>query len=212
MATSKLPIIRASSKYNKLNDNDFRARLNAVLSGTFDNSKFPAPPVDKATFSSGLETYGVLIGDALDGSKKAIAAREKQRTTMAMMMRLLAHYVENTSNGNMDVFMSSGFEPAITTRSAPQPLAQPTIKAIDQGNSGELVVTVAPVNKTRSYEIRYGTSSSAPSTWALKVVPSVKQPVTFDGLTAGTSYSFQVRAFGKLGYTDFSAPLSRMCI
>src|SRR5262245_49414200 len=60
MATSKLPIIRASSKYNKLTHNDFRARLNAVLGGTFDNAKFPTPPVDKATFSDGLDTYGVL--------------------------------------------------------------------------------------------------------------------------------------------------------
>ena len=212
MATQKLPIIRASASYNKLSDNDFLARLTAVLNGTFDNPKFPLLPVDKPTFSSGLERYGTLIGLALDGSKKVIAERVQQRTTMAMMMRLLAHHVETVSAGNMDTFLSSGFEPKASTRSTSQQLDQPTIKAVEQGNPGELLVTVTPVKRARSYEISYGAAGTAPATWTTKAVPSAKQAVSITGLTAGTMYSFQVRAFGKLGYTGYSVTSNRMCI
>jgi hypothetical protein len=212
MATKKLPIIRVSTKYNSLNHNDFHARLVAVLKGTFDNSKIPEPlPVDKPTFEAGVQRYADLIGAALDGSKKIIAELDKQRTTMAMYLRLLAHHVETVSAGNMDVVVSSGFEPKSTTRSS-QPLDQPTIKVVDQGTSGELLVNITPVKRARSYEIRYGIPSAPVSAWAVKAVPVAKQPVSIDGLTAATLYSFQVRAFGTLGFTDWSAAYNRMCI
>jgi hypothetical protein len=43
-------------------------------------------------------------------------------------------------------------------------------------------------------------------------VSSVKKPIEFNGLTPGTIYSFQVRAYGKLGYTAWCDPVTRMCI
>jgi len=211
MATKKLPIIHASTKYNSLSDNDFQARLIAVLNGTFDNPKFLLLPVDKPTFAAGVERYGTLLGLALDGSKKIIAERVQQRTTMAMYMRQLAHAVEIASAGNLETFLSSGFEPKAAARPISQ-LNPPTIKAVEQGVGGELLVNATPVKNARNYEIRGGTSSSSPDTWTVKAVTGLKQSVSFTGLAAGTFYSFQVRAFAKPGFTAWSAPLSRMCI
>jgi hypothetical protein len=53
----------------------------------------------------------------------------------------------------------------------------------------------------------------APSTtFAPIAVASALKPVPVGNLTPGTTYSFQVRAFGRLGFTDLSQPVQRMCI
>jgi hypothetical protein len=38
------------------------------------------------------------------------------------------------------------------------------------------------------------------------------EAVPVENLTPGTTYMFQVRAYGKLGYTDWSQPVQRMVI
>src|SRR5262249_40602143 len=97
----KLPIIRTSLRYNQFTNPEFLARLNAVLSGTFGNLKFPVPPVDGATFKAGVDDFTTAMTEALDGSMKAIAARNKKRQELSLMMRHLGVYVEVTSNGDM---------------------------------------------------------------------------------------------------------------
>jgi hypothetical protein len=37
-----------------------------------------------------------------------------------------------------------------------------------------------------------------------------KKGVVVTGLTPGTTYLFQVRGLGKLGYSDFSDPVTRI--
>ena len=149
MATKKLPIIHASTKYNSLGDNDFHARLIAVLNGTFDNPRFTLLPVDKPTFAAGVERHGTLLGLALDGSKKIIAERVQQRTTMAMYMRQLAHAVEIASAGNMETFLSSGFEPKAAARPISQ-LNPPMIKTIEQRKNMErdLALAIGVIHRT----------------------------------------------------------------
>jgi hypothetical protein len=41
---------------------------------------------------------------------------------------------------------------------------------------------------------------------------TTKPPTAVNNLTPGTSYTFQVRAFGKLGYSDWSAAVERASI
>jgi len=43
-------------------------------------------------------------------------------------------------------------------------------------------------------------------------VAKAKAAVQINSLTPGTSYTFQVRAFGNLGFSDWSDPVTRMCI
>ena len=47
-------------------------------------------------------------------------------------------------------------------------------------------------------------NGAAPSSWTSKVATKVKPPVGFQGLIPGTVYAFQVRALGKVGYTDWT--------
>jgi hypothetical protein len=93
-------------------------------------------------------------------------------------------------------------------------LPVPVIKSVTQGAiSGEIVVQVQAVPKALSYEIRYGAqvNGAAPGSWTSKVVARVKPPVGIQGLTPGTVYAFQVRAQGKLGFTDWTDSATCMC-
>ena len=46
---------------------------------------------------------------ALDGAKSAVAERNKRRSAVTVMFRLLGHYVEVACNGDTKTFVSSGF-------------------------------------------------------------------------------------------------------
>jgi hypothetical protein len=62
--------------------------------------------------------------------------------------------------------------------------------------------------------LRHGSAPPAggpPVTWVEETLPS-KKPVIVESLTPGTVYTFQVKALGYLGYTDWSDPVSRMVI
>jgi hypothetical protein len=39
---------------------------------------------------------------------------------------------------------------------------------------------------------------------------TTKKPLIVDQLTPGTMYMFQVKALGRMGYTDYSDTVSRM--
>ena len=193
----------------------FVSRLTAIHDKMHGNTAFPNPPVDMAAFMTAITTFAASAVVTLDGSKQAIAIMKKQHEGLVKMAELLGHYVEATCNNDPVTFTSSGFAMRSTTRVPPQPLAQPTIVRVDQGKTGELLVILIAVLKARIYEIHYapvGTGGTLPTTFASITIASAKKPVPVANLTPGTTYMFQVRAFGKLGYTDWSQPVQRMVI
>src|SRR5262249_54147362 len=121
---------------------------------------------------------------------------------------------------DMTTFLTSGFEAASTTRTPPQPLPPASILKVDQGNSGMLLVTMKVLPRARTYDVRYApvpagggapTAAAAPMTWITETFASARIAVPISGLTPGVNYAFQVRAFGKLGYTDWSDSVTRVC-
>jgi len=65
-----------------------------------------------------------------------------------------------------------------------------------------------------SYEFRYAPvlgDDGTPAAFTLEAVGSTK-PRIISGLTPGTVYTFQVRALGRLGHTDWSDAVSRMVV
>ena len=61
---------------------------------------------------------------------------------MIRMLRALANYVELNCKDDMNVFLSSGFQPRTRTRSQAQPLDQPMILYI--GPPGSSAHTLTP--------------------------------------------------------------------
>ena len=204
--------IRVSLAFLRDSDPNIYSRGDAVVKGMTANAAYPQPPADLAALRTELNSYSAAITTALDGGKAAIANRQSQRVAVVKTLRLLAHYVEAASNGNMDAFISSGFEALTVTRTAPQPLAVPTIRSIDQGSSGQLQITIAPVAGAVSYELRYALQGAggASGPWTSQPVTRVRPHNLVTGLTPGGTYEFQVRALGHLGFTDWSNPFPKM--
>ena len=67
--------------------------------------------------------------------------------------------------------------------------------------------------KAGVYELRYAPlgTDGAPSTWGSATLTAARNAAPVNRLTPGTTYAFQVRALGKLGYTDWSDSATRMC-
>src|SRR5207244_4927173 len=139
----------------------------------------------------------------------------KQGGVVNRPIKHLATYVELNGKDDMNIFLSSGFQPRSSARTPAQPLDQPTILKIDQGPTAQLLASIKPVRKAKSYELRYGAvgaGGAAPAAWSTLMVPNAKSAVPIKGLTPGTTYAIQVRACGLLGYTEYSDSVTRMVI
>jgi hypothetical protein len=75
------------------------------------------------------------------------------------------------------------------------------------------VIKVKGLPKAISYELQYSlvaTAGAPASPWISMALPGSKK-MTISNLTAGAKYAFQVRALGRLGYTDWSDPMTFIC-
>ncbi len=91
----------------------------AVQTGLTRNSNFQNLPVDLAVLKTNIDSFSALIAESMDGSKKVIAQKNKQREAVIKMLRVLGRYIEVHADNDMALFTSSGFMPAATTKVPP---------------------------------------------------------------------------------------------
>ena len=186
----------------------------AVFSGMTGNAAYPTPPVALSVLSAGIAGYIAALAAALDGGKIALQVRDEQRAALIKTLQALARYVEQSGGDNMTTFMSSGFPVRSTNHPSPQPLAPASIDRIDPGtNSGQLQPVIKALAKAKSYALRFGPTQAGapPATWTTVTFTTARKAPPITGLTPGTSYTFEVRALGTLGYTDWSNPVTCIC-
>jgi hypothetical protein len=181
------------------------------------NGKFPKPPVDLDVFNTQVELYRAAITRALDGSKKAIAERNRLRAEVIHMVTQLGHYVSYMSE-DLATLYTSGFQPAYKLRRLPQPLPKPTIRKIDHGpNSGTLLVWITPISrdlgKVSYYELRRAemAGGAAAGDWIVQLSTTARAPISIPNLKPGAIYAFQARALNRFGFTDWSDAATFMC-
>ena|SRR2546427_3026750 len=209
---SKPKMIKAIDGFAGVSDADVLSRGTNVETSMTGNANFPNPPVDLAALKMALDTFSALIAQALDGSKKVVAEKNKQRLAVIKMLRLLGRYVEVTCKEDMAIFQTSGFQPAPTNRTAASPLTEKIRKVEHGANSGEITVWLKTVPKASSYEFRYAVANAgAATTWTTLPLSSVKAPIALKGLTPAATYLLQARALVKNTYTDWSDSISFIC-
>ena len=188
--------IKAVLGFAGMSDLDLLKRLDAIRDAMIGNAAFPNPPVDLAVFRTAIDTFSTLVTEALDGGKKAISAKRKQREEVIKMARQLGHYVEAASNNDLVTFNTSGFLAVSNKRAAPQPLIGARFRYVDRGpNSGQVVLKPEPQKGAIAFELHYCPVPAAGTTpnWESLTLPGSKA-VTVGNLTPGTNYQFQVRA------------------
>jgi ABC-type nitrate/sulfonate/bicarbonate transport system substrate-binding protein len=63
------------------------------------------------------------------------------------------------------------------------------------------------------YDLRYAIEANGilDDEWQIEIITSSQFPYTVSNLKRGAVYAFQVRALGKLGFTDWSDSFTFMC-
>ena len=115
--------------------------------------------------------------------------------------------------GPADSNKSKQFDAGVSNRgkatpvktATPQPLdGPPTFKVENGPVSGQLILKGKPVLRAVSYVVHYAPlgSDGKPGSWTELAPVTAIRSIVFNGLTAGTTYAFQVRALGRAGYTN----------
>jgi hypothetical protein len=215
MPKTNVKRIRASLEFVGLTGPLLIASATPVADGfTANPTIFPTPPADGPTLKTQITTYSTSYTAFVnDGGKKTTAENKKEEHALKEMLRKDAHYAEACSNQDMATFLLSGFKAATIGPVAPQPVETPVIKKIAQGNPGELIVTLKKAANARIYQVQFGVSvnGSVPASFTNITLPNTK-PATIPNLTAGTMYQFQARAYGVLGWSAWSDPVTRMAV
>lgn len=187
----------------------------AVIKGLTDSAAaYPTPPVTVTALRAALTGFTTAIAAQQQGGTPETIDKNNKRDTLVGMLRLLAAYVQMTCNQDLATLVSSGFEAVINNHAQTQ-LAKPAILHVENGNSGQLLVTVGAVAHAKTLEVRYATvgAANALGPWQSGGSFTYSRSMTVNGLTPGTTYKVQVRAIGgSTGYSDWSDPVDHMSL
>jgi hypothetical protein len=193
----------ATAFAQRMKDDDLGAAIALIITGMTGNATYANPVPTLATLAAKGSAFTTAV-QANDGGAGAVVRRDKARTDMEQVLRLLATYVQHASEGDRVALLSSGF-PLQRQRggAAVQPIAAPTGLKIRRGNaSGQAVVRCTRVPTARVYEWRYAPAAT-PNVWTLSDTAAAASRV-IDGLVPATLYVVQVRAHGRVGASDWS--------
>jgi hypothetical protein len=179
-----------------------------VMTGCTDNAAdFPDLPFTVAQLKAGRDALVAAQSDMDQGGSKATAKRDAAWDALLAMLRKDATYVQLVASDDLVKLRSSGFSEVSTNRSS-SPLDTPSITAIDNGATKELIIRAMAVANAVSYEIRYCVANGP---WTDAGTFRQARRNVIDGLTPGTVYTFQIRAVGGSdGYSGWSDPVSHM--
>ena len=186
----------------------------SVITNLYGNPAFPTPPVSQADLQTALDNLSTAIAAQAQGGTAATAAKNAARDALVALLRQLAGFVQAHCGNDLATLLSSGFD-AVSTNRASMPLPKPVIRTILNGNSGQLLVTVAPVANAKCYEGRYAAigAGGTPGPWQSAGLITNSRSMPMNGLTPGTMYTFQFRAIGgSTGYSDWSDAVSHMSL
>jgi hypothetical protein len=172
------------------------------------NLAFPEPTVKPADVDALQKTFHTALLAAGRGGTDLTAAKNEAREPLETALRLNAAYVQGRPGLTLSMLLSSGYVQVIYSHAQSQ-LDTPTL-TIDNGISGQLIAHTPAVTNARSYQVQVST----PDGKVLKTVDSTQgRNIVIPGLTPGIVYTLIARAVGGLtGYSDWSDPVSHMCM
>lgn len=180
----------------KFSDAELSRMAAHVVEKMQNNPHFPDPQPALSLIASTNASYRGALSKQGNGSKMDTVIKQNFRTEVEDLLRQLAGYVEQTSNGEADVVLSSGFDIHKKKASVGQ-LAKASGLSIKPGsNRGSLMVMCDVVDRARFYEFQYTAAPATPDSQWMKET-STKRKLLIEGLTSGTEYVFRVAGAGS---------------
>ena len=145
----KTPIIRVSLAFGNLMPDDtlitFSRSVHTLLYGA---AGFTNIPVTATVLEAAIEAFATAKAAQSSGGKAATAEKNNKRADLVKLLKELAFYVQVTSDNNLAMLLSTGFE-AVSTNRARVPLAKPAVLRVVTGMSGEALVTLTADKASR---------------------------------------------------------------
>src|SRR3954469_13046978 len=117
---AKHSTIKAATAFRKLKPEVLFNTSQAIYNALNGNDKIAAPPApfDLPTLLATTQSLSAATSDALDGSRKAVALRNQCQEVVVKILDQLAKYVQANCKDDMAIFLSSGFKPQSSTKTA----------------------------------------------------------------------------------------------
>jgi len=200
--------------FQNLSDSEAIALAGAVIKGVYVDKA--TPPVDQQTLETAVDDVnGAIVAQAAGGGTAATVVKNKKREVLNGLLRKLAHYVQANCNDDLQFVVNSGFQAkTASVRSTTSP-DKAQIQSVDNGHTTQLVVTAKKVPYARQYQVQIAAvgANNTVGSFQPAGVFARSRSMVLTGLTPGTIYAVQVRAWGgSVGYGDWSDPVSHMCM
>jgi hypothetical protein len=208
-----MPRIKALLDFVRTTPGNLLTRANVVFAGLNDNKAYTRLPVDLAELRAQIDDFSDSITAALDGSKLAIADRNRKGDILVHSLLQLAHHAEDHCGNDMPTFLASGFDPAPNSRTKTPPQSENIRKIVHGNHSGQLKVTLLAKSEAFSYELRWAIAGDTiPSDqWTTKAIAKTRPATLIEALIPGTKYVFQARILTESGHTDWSNSVTKIC-
>src|SRR6185369_14543189 len=110
--------IKAATGFRGLKPEILFSTSQAIYNALIGNTNIPAPPApfDLPTLLAANQALSTAISEALDGSKKAAALRNRCKEVVVKILDQLAKYVQASCKDDMAIFLSSGFKVQSSTK------------------------------------------------------------------------------------------------
>jgi hypothetical protein len=186
--------------------NGFAAKHVICMTG---NLAFPDPTVKPADVNLLQVAFNTAFLAAGNGGTQLTALKNEARVPLVNALRLNAAYVQGRPGLTLSMLLSSGFL-ANSNNHTQSELDIPLLQSIDNGSTGQLIAHLSSVTNAHSYQVQVLT----PDGKLVDTVDSTQaRSVVVPNLVPGVIYTMLARAVGGLtGYSDWSDPVSHMCM
>ena len=193
MGNSKVSKDFSTSRYT---DWGLSNKTNYIVDKMTGNAVFatPAPPLKDVKDAN--NDYITALGKVEYGTKEDTVIKNNLRAALIVLLKLLADYVQTTSNGDEAIILSSGFD--LTKKpAAVGVLDKPTNFVINPGkNKGSVNASCDKVELAKFYEVEFTETPVTPtSVWRQR--SSTKSKTDLDGFTSGVEYAFRMCGAGS---------------
>ena len=178
-----------------------------ILSKLTGNQFFPNPYIplaDVTVIVNALETAYIA---AQDGSHTANSIMHDKELIADNDIRVLAHYVNQTSNGDETKLLSSGFN---ISKDSPS-LAKPILSVVDGPHSGSItaITTALESSGVHVLQIHKGGIPALESDWeTVKMTPLAT--ILVDNLEVGTYVAVRVSSVTAKGTSEYCIPVVKL--
>ena len=200
---------KVSLGFARLSDDELNGFAQSVIDSMDGNAAFPTPPVTVAVVRAQQEDFSDKLSAARVGGPAATADKNRSRQVLEGSLRQWAGYVQIVCANDNSMLLSSGFQ-AQGFSNTPSPLSQPQGLRLKNGNAGQLIARIDPIDNANTYE---GRARLSDGDWLPSVFTGDSQHIRFEGLAHGKDYTVQVRALGgSTGQSDWSDPSTHMAM